>query len=197
MLAPRADKAVPASVLGMYERMGWWAQLKMNGTYSVLRVVDGVVVDTRNRHDEPHRAWKLTEDSAMIWREVPEGDWVFCAELLHSKVPGIRDTHYIHDVVRREGKDLLGTTYESRYEMLLEVFGHLIGEMSSHYYTLDANTWLAKNHKPGEDYKKLFESLSRPEEEGLVLKNPKGVLHPSNNNGWTVKCRRPFKNASF
>lgn len=195
-IIPRADNAVDKTMLRMYEKMGWWAQLKMNGTYSVITVRDGIVVETHNRRCEPHKAWKLTEDSAMIWREVPDGEWVFCAELMHSKVPGIRDTHYIHDVVVANGKPLLGTKYRERYQMLVDTFVDADSVEKQYYWELDSNTWLAAVHAPEHnDFKAMFEALSRPEEEGLVLKDPNGVLKMKDNNGWTVKCRRPTKNA--
>ena len=93
IIIPRADNAIHPQMLSSYEKQGWWAQVKMNGTYSVLTVDDGKVVDTMNRHREPHKTWRLTEASARVWSRSPKGRHVYCAELLHSKVVGLRDTH--------------------------------------------------------------------------------------------------------
>lgn len=147
------------------------------------------------RHNNEHKQWQFTPPTAAIFKSLPGKGWyVINAELLHSKVVGLRDINYIHDILVEDGEYLLGTTYAQRYARLLMLF--LKGqEQTESHFVLDDHTWLAKNHKGS--FKSLFKSLDRPEDEGLVLKNPEGKLAPKDNSGWTVKCRRPQKNFGF
>lgn len=195
MIVCRPERAVPPPLLSMFERKGWWLQYKMNGTYTQVTVVDGVVTDTRGRNDEPHKAWRLTDESARMWRLVPRGKWVFVAELMHSKVPGIRDTHFVHDVIMADGASLIGTSYRSRWERLTAVFGDHVTDKTESHWVIDDNAWLARSYRPGSDYARLFACLRRAEHEGVVLKNPDGLL--TRGAEWCVKCRLPNKNVSF
>lgn len=193
---PRAENAIPPSKLGEYQRKGWIAQVKKNGTNSVIFVPPDRKVFAMGRENNQHKQWDFSPGSAEIFRSIPGNGWyVINAELLHSKVSGLRDINYIHDILVDNGEYLIGTTYAQRYSRLLMMFlnGNLPKEQS--HYVLNQHTWLARNH--GSDFTGLFESLERPEDEGIVLKNMQGKLAIKNNNGWTVKCRRLHKNFSY
>lgn len=201
MILCRPENPIPRSHLAVYASLGWWAQFKMNGTYTQVTTDDGHVTDTRNRHDQEHKAWRLTDASSRVFERVAartRGKWTFVAELMHSKGGGFRDTHYIHDVIRAEGKLLVGKSYRERWELLGQVFGTEVeGETPSHW-VLDDNAWLAKSYKTGTDFAKLFDELDPTQgHEGLVLKNPQGLLSLRDNSGWAVKCRLPNKNLGF
>lgn len=194
---PRPEKAVPPELLGFYEKRGWVAQHKLNGTCNVLAVNPARQIVAMNRHAEQHKAWKPTEASSRAFRKLPgKGWWVFVAELMHSKVPGIKDTNFVHDVLVADGVYLIGKTMAERQAILDEVFPS--GKDCGSHVVIDENTWRAKNHTGG--FRKLFAGLERPEHEGIVVKNPKAVLalcgRASSNAGWQVKCRKPHKNYS-
>lgn len=192
ILPPRPERAIPSSGLTMYERMGWIAQYKKNGTYSMAYVSPEKKVTFLSRHLEPHKAWKPTDEARATYEALPGKGWyVVCTELLHSKVPGIRDVQYVHDVLVADGEWLLGETYAQRYARLLTLFlRDRVDEEDSHW-VLPNGIWLAKNRKA--DFRTMFLSLTRPEDEGLVLKDPRAPLVPGAGR-WSVKCRVPHKN---
>jgi hypothetical protein len=193
---PRAESAIPPNLLKAYQRTNWIAQVKKNGTNSVIFVSPDKEVFAMGRHNNEHKQWNFTSESAAIFKAMPGKGWnVVNAELLHSKVPGIRDINYIHDILVEDGEYLIGTTYAERYSRLLMLFLHERHAPKTSHFILNENTWLARNHEGS--FRKLFDSLTDPEDEGIVLKNMTGRLSPKDNSGWTVKCRRPHKNFEF
>jgi hypothetical protein len=201
MTPPRAKSPIPPSRLGLYESMGWIAQLKKNGQNSVIYVPPNRIPFAYNRHGERHKTWVFTAGSEAIFAALPgNGWWVFNGELLNAKVSGIRDINYLHDVLVADGELLLNTTYQYRHDTLCATLPKLsksrILETPTHWI-LDAHTWIAKRITAG--FSALFDGLTDPEDEGLVLKNPQGILGTrcGNGAGWMVKCRRPTKNAGF
>lgn len=199
---PNSKRAVPPSGpmgLSFYEKRGWVGQYKKNGTCNLIAVSPDKKLVTMNRHKEDHKLWNPTPGSSAAFKKLPGKGWyVFVAELLHSKVPGIRDTNYIFDVLVADGKYLVGTTFEERQEILADLFPKHRSETESHR-VIDDHTWVAKLLRG--NFEEIFNRLHRPEDEGLVLKNPKGKLElcsrESTNTLWQVKCRRPHKNFSF
>lgn len=195
MSPPRAEKAVPPSAISTYENMGWYAQYKKNGTYNVAYVAPDKGVTFMNRHMEEHKAWKPTEREAAPYRDLPGKGWyVVCSELVHSKVPGIRDVQYVHDVIVADGEWLLGETYAQRYARLMSLFlRDREGETKSHW-VLKNGVWLAKNLKSG--FARAFREIDDPEDEGLVFKDPRAPLVPGAGR-WSMKTRYPHKNFTY
>jgi hypothetical protein len=193
----RAEKAVTSAFLSHYATRGWLAQVKLNGTNSVVFVPpkgQGEVF-ARTRHDTEHKAWAFTPDSIAAFERVRTNNWsVFNAELMHSKGNGIKDTHYLHDVLVLDGVYLLGRTYQERYELLTRAFKP-VREGSTSHHVVDSHTWLAKNHTA--DFRNLFNSLVEGKDEGLVLKNPQAHLTVTPDKSWTVKCRKFSSNYGF
>lgn len=193
---PRAENAIPPGLLKTYQRKNWIAQIKKNGTNSVIFVAPDKTVTAMGRHNNGHKLWEFTKASEALFKTLPGHGWyVLNAELMHSKVAGMRDINYIHDILVEDGDYLLGTTYAQRYARLLMLFLKDHAKGTNSHFILDDHTWLAKNHSGS--FVDLFDSLSAPEDEGLVLKNLQGRLVPKDNSGWSVKCRRPHKNFGF
>lgn len=194
---PRPENAVARGLLGYYENQGWLAQVKMNGTCSVLAVApDRKTIKAMSRHKDEHKLWAPGPQTAKPFQSLPGDGWyVFVAELMHSKVPGIRDINYINDILVADGEYLVGTTFAQRQEMLEKLFKvHTLKKTVSHY-VIDAHTWLARNYE--DDFSELFASLKDAEHEGLVLKDPFAKLamctRQGSNTAWQVKCRMPEK----
>jgi len=192
---PRAEKQVPILLLPFYEKLGWWAQIKKNGTNSVIsRLPDGSL-HAWTREGDDHKAWAFSDASAAIFKRLTPGSHVINAELLHSKTPHIKDTHYIHDILVYEGKLLTGTTYAERYKILQALFLHNPIDSCLSHYTLDDHTWLARNIR--DNFQIYYEGLTKPEDEGMVIKNPHAILRTTNDASWLVKIRRTHENYSF
>jgi hypothetical protein len=195
---PRAENAVPRSEVKRHNRMkGWIAQVKKNGTNNVIFVPPNRVPFGMGRENNQHKSgWEFTSESAEVFKSLPGNGWyVFVAELLHSKVSGLRDINYIHDILVDDGEYLLGSTYAQRYARLLMLFLKGKTEQTVSHYVLNDHTWLARNHKG--DFLELFDSLTRPEDEGLVLKNTMSKLTTKNDKAWSVKHRRATKNFPY
>ncbi len=188
---PRAEQAIPPSLLSFYEKQGWVAQVKMNGAYNVIFCNNAEKkLIALNRTGGPHKAWKWSDESAEAFRMLPKDGWyVFCAELLHSKGPFIKDTNYIHDVLVYQGQYLIGQPYLKRFPLLRKIFKR--SEPHDRYSIINKNTWLANIVHGG--FLSLFDSLKGELEEGVVCKDPHAELDLANTS-WQIKCRKRTKN---
>jgi hypothetical protein len=194
-----------------FERQGYLAQIKKNGTGNVMAISPQRKVVAMQRTNKAHILWSPSDHTANPFRDLKGHGWyVFVAELLHSKVAaekqrqatgsesGLRDINYINDILVADGTTLTGTTFEFRQQMLVEMFGadRLPVAKSGSHYVIDRHTWLARNHRSG--FRRLFAGLDSPEDEGLVLKLPTGKLAPclreGSNSSWQFKIRKPTKN---
>ena len=199
---PRPDNKVSKTLLNYYEKQKWVAQAKLNGTCNVMAVSpDRKTIKAMTRHNEPHKLWSPSTHTAKTFADLPGNGWyVFVAELMHSKVPGIRDINYIHDVLVADGEYLVGATLAERQAILQNLFPvELADKTPLSHFVIDEHTWLVRNHTAG--FGNLFEKLDAPEHEGLVLKNPQSKLsvcsRQATNQAWQVKCRRPHTNYGF
>ena len=182
---PRPEKAITPSLIQFYERRGWIAQIKKNGTCTVVSVDAGGNSTFYTRHNEAHKAWTPTSEARAIFAKYPNSTFIF--ELLHSKGGDVRDTMYIFDVVRFEGESLEGTTLASRLDIIKKAF------------TPSTKLLVAETYTTG--LEPLYRGLTSPLDEGIVLKDPKATLkscqRDSLNSNWMVKCRRQTKNYGF
>jgi ATP dependent DNA ligase-like protein len=196
---PRTEVRLDPTMLRRYEGEGNVAQVKRNGTRSVIFVPPSGDIFAWNRHGEPHKAWGLPNgrrargvfsiENAMLLRQcLPAGSWnVVDSELLHSKTKSIKNIHYLYDILVYKGQHLTGTTYRERYDRLLDIFIGGAGEVVTHFghYELDPHTWLSRNYT--ENFLPLFNSLTAPEDEGLVIKSLDGIYRGDNANDWMRK----------
>jgi len=203
LFPPRPEKAIARDFIGFYEKRSWVAQVKMNGTCSVLAINPQKQIVAMSRHKTEHKLWTPTEENNLDFSKLPGKGWyVFIAELMHSKIPGIRNVNYVHDVLVDNGDYLVGETFWKRQErlekLLLKRRRGKSRELLTHW-EISPTLWLAKNHEGG--FYELFEKLNRPEHEGLVFKNPNAPLamcmKEDSNTNWQVKCRKLNKNFSF
>ena len=184
LFPPRPTNAIIPSLIPLYEGKGYIAQLKKNGTCSLAFIDDAGNVTLKTRHNEDHKAWQPTIKAIRFFSGYRSSIFVF--ELLHSKGGDVRDTIYIFDVLKFKGRDLIGTMLKDRLAILKTI---VTPEKISiaHTYT----TGLLG----------LFEGLTSPLDEGIVLKRPDAILRSCQKDGlnsnWQVKCRKPTKNYGF
>lgn len=199
---PRPESVVTADMLPYYQKRGWWAQYKKNGTNSLVVVSPKGEVDFWTRHGTRHKAWNCNAYlKSYILDVVPRRSWtILVAELLHNKTQSIKDTLYFHDVIVYRNEHLVGTTFAMR-QVLLDGVLPLGNAAESHsHWVLTHGVWRAKNMT--KDFLKTFKSIKDTKvDEGLVVKNPEGklvwCLKPGVNSSWQVKVRYPAKNYQF
>lgn len=196
---PRPETVINPVTVGFYEDKGWIAQHKLNGTCSLIGVSPDGELHNLTRHGEKHKRW-VPVRSRVIVDFAPKGVWtVFLAELLHEKTTTVKDTLYIFDLLVQSSQQLVGTTQEYRQTLLSAMFLDPLNEVESHF-VIHPNIWLAKPVVSG--FADVFASIKARKDklvEGLVLKNPQGVLEPmfktGNNQSWQVKARIPVPNS--
>ena len=197
---PRPEAKVPRDMLTMYERRGWWAQKKKNGTNNIV-FTNGKQVIFKNRHGPTetgdHKQWKpLPEHIEYFKSRAKNGKWqVFCTELLHHKTTHIKHHVYIFDMIVKDGEHLVGKTFAERNELMKE---GQTGEQLDDRLQVSEYISIATPYKEG--FVEIFDTLA-DEDEGVVLKNPKAELQPcykeNNNTKWQVKSRKKHKNYSY
>ena len=203
LFPPRPETAIPSNFLTTYENKGYVGQYKKNGTCNVTFVSPERDVKVMTRHNEEHKAWAPTEASSKFFKELPGNGWyVFVSELLHSKTPTIKDTHYIFDILVADGEHLTGSTFADRMDILagfIPVDDDGQTESTDSHWVVNPNVWIAKTLQMG--FEDTFKRITNPEDEGLVLKDPYAKLRlglkRNANVNWMVKCRKPHSNYEF
>lgn len=190
---PRPSVNIPPEALPQWEKSGYWSQTKKNGTANVMAITPDRKVIAMTRHKTEHKAWAPDAATGLAFRDLSGGWYVFTAELLHSKVPGLRNINYIHDVLVADSEHLTGTTFAERQALLARLFPDAVAHISGGYRVIDPHTWLACNHTDG--FAAMFRTLSQkrsPEDEGIVLKKPTAklafCLTATSNSAWQAKC---------
>lgn len=197
---PRPDQAVAPQMMGMLERQGYIAQIKKNGTCNVIAVGPNKEIVVKSRHKDDHKLWTPDLNKLSAFRSLPGKGWyVFVAELIHSKVPGLRDINYIHDILVCDGEYLVGVSQADRHAMLVKLFKATDFPETYSHWVIDEYTWVARQFTSG--FKAMFDGLDAPEDEGLVFKLPKKPLgicaKQTSNNSGMLKSRKAHKNFSF
>jgi hypothetical protein len=201
---PRAGSAmkIPRSQIAWTEKHGFGAQKKKNGTGTMIFANAGKCI-FKDRHNTDHKLWKPKAEHFNYFTELAErlgGGWcVFAAELLHSKVPGIRDQLYIFDMLVINGEYQYGSRFDERMKKMMDLFINdaLSGGPRQFVdlgdrYRVDNFVTVAKTFPPGSNFLEMFDHLA-PEDEGLVFKQMHAKLLPcikeNSNEKWQLKCR--------
>jgi hypothetical protein len=190
---PRASVALDPMFLPQKEAEGMWAQVKKNGTHTLIHIHPDRKVVAWDRYGEQQKAWHFTEATSRLFRAIPGNAWyIIDGELIHNKTKHIKEQLYLYDILVCDGINLIGTNYEFRYQVLIDVMaqGREFGEPTpeTHYWRLDEHVSIARNYKSG--FAKLFASLTAPEDEGLVCRNPTMTYTGPKADSWMVKFRR-------
>jgi hypothetical protein len=193
---PRTENKIPMGMLGFYEKQGWLAQAKKNGTNAVVFVSPEKKLTMMNRHGSALR-WTPPPETAALLSGIPGTGWhVLNGELLHHKTKSLKNVLYLFDVLVWDGDYLLDQTYAERYNRLQLIFMEMIqrSHRAQHhpFHSEVGSVWLAKNY--GNNFAWLFGKLDGEVDEGLMLKNPTARGFGGD---WMVKCRRPTKNFGF
>lgn len=197
---PRPEKAIPPNLLSYYEKKGWIAQVKKNGTCTVLYVRPDKSLITKTRHNSDHKLWTPSAEFTEQFEIIPGDGWyVFAGELLHSKTKHIKDTIYLFDMLVANGEYLAGQTLQHRLKLLHALFPRKARTLNHSHYVVAPKLWVAETIT--KRFLERFRALTPSEDEGLVLKDPQAKLQlcvkKDANRLWQVKCRKPTKTHGF
>lgn len=212
---------VPFDRIGMYARYSWQAQIKYNDKRSEISVNNGLV-ELFNRHKSKHKTFTLTaelrEELLVVFRDVLGLDvsqWSYLdGGLLDGKNKHISGLFVIWDILVREGEWLIGSTYGERYKWLLEKAEAIGGKpfiVEINGKQFDFGIKLSEHiflPRVSNDYQAVWDFVhavntaagwstatgGEPVVEGVILKDPSGVLKPDNgveenNNTWSARSR--------
>lgn len=212
---PRPEGSVHPRDLSKFP--GWLAQFKFNGTRTTIYLDPEGNVHLRSRHREEHKLYLIHDhpkthgglksllDSPLLER----GKWqVFDGEILHSKTVSLKDRIVLWDILVHNGSYLTGTTYQERLSRLTEALGNPTEyeEDTGRKVALVAaeNVWMSETFTPAnaDEAGEIFNRLVDMDEiEGVVLKDPGGILKPGvgekNNSEWLVRVRKPHKDYRY
>ena len=81
LFPPRPENAIPGDMLGLYEKRGFVAQAKKNGTCNVMAISPERDITAMTRHRTPHKAWSANADTKKAFQNLPGNGWyVFVCE---------------------------------------------------------------------------------------------------------------------
>ena len=190
---PRAELAMSPANLLAFERSGWIAQAKLNGSYAVIDIVDGEQT-AYNRHKVKVN-WPLPDLTGFISNGTICGEWLNKAQA--DETGTIPKYLGIHDITNFEGEYLNKLAYADRYSMILDVFTPKEGN-----YVLPVCEGLCVLENYEDYWTEIFNELTNvPLIEGLVIKNTKAKLKygfsVNSNASWQYKFRKPTLNYKY
>lgn len=189
---PRPETRVSLNQLPLFEKLGFFAQVKLNGSRCVV-ILQKDSVQVYNRHRE---LMTLTPDADLHSLYTGTGTMILDGECLNKSQAAdieIGRAFCIFDILMCDGEELLGTNAYHRQMMLDQLWP----EADSGYLTqIQHNLYRVNRFETG--FTKIYKEVTQiPVYEGLVMKNPAGKLMPmiteNNNSSWQVKCRKPSK----
>jgi len=194
---PRPEQAVLPGLLTFYESRKWLGQIKKNGVSGIFIIAPDKTITCMNRHQSIHKTWVLPESIRAFFLGLPSRWYVFNGEILHMKTTNIKDTVYLYDCLVCDNEYLIGTHYLDRWNKLSELWP--IRGSTHQYSIVSDNILIANNFNMG--FESIYNSLTNPEDEGLVLRDRSAPLvrcsNASSNTSWLVKIRKIHKNYSF
>jgi len=198
---PRPATKAPSSGLPTYERMGYIAQPKLNGSCGVL-FLDGKVAKLMGRHN--NQLSREVIDREKLKSLHRGSGWIVLVGEYMNKSQKDRSGKIfagfvIFDILVYGGKLLRGTTFSERQEILDSLYAPQ-GDYDEYLSILGPGLFRVKNFTTG--FSSRWLQLTKvPMYEGFVLKRPGGILEEglreNNNTGWQLKIRKATKNYKY
>jgi ATP-dependent DNA ligase len=208
---PRAENKINPKTVSNYDTGNFIAQVKYNGSSTVLFLDGEGGTKIFNRHNEPVSKDKFPKcpiDFKGIYSG--HGYMVVAGELMNKAQAGEDGNKLmgfiIWDILVYRGHYLVGKTFQQRLELLEQLFP-AVSMRINHAGVLEQYEHLNITNVEGvyraKSYTKYFETLYEvisevPAYEGLVLKKAKAKLDfgftDGNNANWQLKIRKATKN---
>ena len=213
---PRPQTAMPFDDCCFFTEVGWGWQYKINDSRCLIKYLPDGNVELWNRHAERFRSYHCPdwlEDQLCLVRDhlglSSTELHLLDGGLYDQKHAAIKDTICIWDILVRDGKHLLGTTYMERFEAV--AVGTIPYNFSHDSYESpikfgmsysDAPNVFHLEWNPNGTPQAAWDAVhavntpfgeTSPLLEGMVFKNPEGRLEmgmrEKNNEGWLCRTR--------
>jgi ATP-dependent DNA ligase len=208
MYPPRPKRKIPPNKVSDYEKKGYFAQFKFNGTRTLVEFKDGDI-KLWTRHKTAHKRYKISKemksDLLKIYKTLGiDENHIIDGELMHSKIKGLKDIFIAFDLLVYKNEYLLDTRAMERYILLQSILGSPDERESKtgKQIALDVleHVWLAETFCMSFE-ERFKHAIELDEIEGLVLKKVSGKLErgfrEENNGSWLIRCRKEHKNYAF
>lgn len=204
---PRPKSAIPPTELAYYESLGvYCAQLKYNGSRSVIQITANGEVSIYSRHGRPHLNYQMPLAIMKEFLALPglkKGvDVLLDGELLSkTTAKDTKNKIVLFDILQYGNYFFLNPDQKSRLQILATICGNPItlDPMRGMGYQISENLLMAPTFDSG--FKTEFEKDYGDEVEGLVLRKNNSVIDNFGKKeyeiNWLIRCRKPHKNYSF
>jgi len=118
-LYPQRPKRV-TRLLSLFERDGWVAQMKLNGSRCLVLRRDDSTVEFWSRHGYPFRRFRPTDRMLTVLRTLPTGT-VLDGELLHFRTKTVKHKLAVFDILALRGELLLTVPQHERWAILADL----------------------------------------------------------------------------
>jgi ATP-dependent DNA ligase len=201
LFPPRPEIKSPPSMINTYEKMGMWAQAKLNGSCALL-FTNGTEVVFMNRHKEKFAREIISKEELKTLHR-GNGWIVLVGEYMNKSQKQqtgrvFNAKFVVFDILVHNSEYLVNSTFKDRQDLLRELypvtsFDNWIDQISETFY-------LVKNIK--KDFQQKWKDIVSIEMyEGFVLKKPEAKLttgfSAGNNKGWQLKIRKETKNYQY
>lgn len=191
---PRPEDCIPPDMDLKWIKT-WHCQLKHNDTRTVIHI-DTKETKIYNRHKEPMRKHHISDQLTSAIQTIRDKLGLTHDSILDGGLLG-DSLLILWDILRVNGKDQIGTTYQQRHLALHRIsteeniphLGHYLapGIYTPHNYTHEEKPllWKLVSERNATENKIVLE--------GIVYKDPTATLEPmykqKNNTTWMVKSR--------
>jgi len=199
---PRPEHRIRSTSLFKYEETNEYiAEPKLNGS-NCEAYINEKSFYVKNRHNGPLTLFKLSDTEIQSLHR-GKGEMVLNGEYMNKSQNDKNGKVFNHkfvifDILVYNGEQLIGTTFEERYNLLLSLYN--VKEYDEFLYQIDENIFMVKKFE--KDFESLYNQVVKIDMyEGWVLKKKNGKLEQGvrqkNNCGTQIKCRKENKNYSF
>jgi ATP-dependent DNA ligase len=199
---PRPRGAIPPDTVGRYE--GYLAQYKYDDIRLLIHVDRKGKLGLMTRKREPVKSFSVDRALEKQFARIRTRKgflYLFDGGVLRTAYgPEARHPLILWDVLVHEDQYLLGTKYADRYDLLYGLCGKpkRFESRTGREVALEIgpDLWLARNFRSMLP-ERFAIAKETSELEGLVLKNPNGVLEwgvtEENNGEWQIRVRKASK----
>jgi hypothetical protein len=196
---PRPKNPIPSTDLNIWDNGMMLAQPKINGSNCTI-YTNGKDIYVYNRHGQRLTGFDIPKEEILnLYRG--NGWWVLNGEYTNKSKQNENGSVFSHkfclfDILVKNGEYLIGTTFQQRVDMMLELYGSPKGYISQ----ITENTFVIKSFY--NDFTTIFNDLSKIDMiEGLVLKRKSAKLETgtseNNNSKSQIKSRKATKNYKY